>query len=557
MLTKELHIIKCSDEKALDEIIYQCTGLFYKMYNKAELMSDKEFQQEQLKGHIDKSMFDFCVAAVKTKHNQFDTTKKKKENQIKEITKQLEKGKFETKKEKRQKYNLINKLAFLNKTKDKQICFGGKALLREITKLSQNQQFDKKAIDSLKKQIKKKNVSDINLKKEELSVLELKFQRQKKLLKEKKKLFTKNRQLGIYLIGRALEFGNRKVNFKLDENKITLKINSKLHIDLEFIPQRSEKEYNLLLKLQELALDKSIPLTVRITSKKVDISYDNELINGYDFKKTEYKREKSKVDTEEEKKAIFKIFKEEQNARKKIYKIGNRYISIDLNPHYIGLVIFDAKDNKIHKEIYRETIVLKKLSQKLNLPSDNSKQIKQNNKRKHEIKQVWKYIFELAKHYKVYNFVMEDLDFKSDKVTEDKGKSFNRQTKNIWHRTLTTQLITKYCENIGLNKIEVNPCYSSFIGNMIYDYSDPVSASLEIGRRGINKYTKGFSIYPSVSLINQEKLNYLLDENEDINGLNWVQIYNKISLSRYRNPIVGLKDENLHSHKSKIIRLKC
>ena len=92
---------------------------------------------------------------------------------------------------------------------------------------------------------------------------------------------------------------------------------------------------------------------------------------------------------------------------------------------------------------------------------------------------------------------------------------------------------------------------------MIYDYSDPVSAALEIGRRGITKYTKGFSIYPSVSLINQEKLNYLLDENEDINGLNWVQIYNKISLSRYRNPIIGLKDENLHSHKSKIIRLKC
>jgi len=557
LLTKELHIIKCSDEKSLNEIIYQCTGLFYKMYNKAELMCDKEFQQEQLKGYIDKSMFDFCVAAVKTKHNQFDTAKKKKENQIKEITKQLEKGKFETKKEKRQKYNLINKLAFLKKTKDKQICFGGKSLLREITKLSQNQQFDKKAIDSLKKQIKKKNVSDINLKKEELSILELKFQRQKKLLKEKKKLFTKNRQLGIYLIGRAVEYGNRKVNFKLDENKITLKINSKLHIDLEFIPQRSEKDYNLLLKLQELALDKSIPLTVRITSKKVDINYDNELINGYDFKETEYKREKSKVDTEEEKKAIFKVFKEEQNSRKKIYKIGNRYISIDLNPHYIGVVIFDAKDNKIHKEIYRETIVLKKLSQKLNLPSDHPKQIKQNNKRKYEIKQVWKYIFVLAKHYKVYNFVMEDLDFNSDKVTEDKGKSFNRQTKNIWHRTLTTKLITKYCENLGLNKIEVNPCYSSFIGNMIYDYSDPVSASLEIGRRGITKYTKGFSIYPSVSLINQEKLNYLLDENEDINGLNWVQIYNKISLSRYRNPIVGLKDENLHSHKSKIIRLKC
>ena len=88
-----------------------------------------------------------------------------------------------------------------------------------------------------------------------------------------------------------------------------------------------------------------------------------------------------------------------------------------------------------------------------------------------------------------------------------------KQTKNLWHRTLTTQLILKHCNIIGLNLIEVNPIYSSFIGNMIYHYFDPISSSLEIGRRGATKYTKGSSVYPLLSGINQEKLDYLLGEN--------------------------------------------
>lgn len=149
---------------------------------------------------------------------------------------------------------------------------------------------------------------------------------------------------------------------------------------------------------------------------------------------------------------------------------------------------------------------------------------------------------------------MEDLVFKDNR---DNNKEFNRLTKNIWNRGLVEQLITKYVQNIGLNLVKVNPCYSSFIGNMIYTYPDPISASLEIGRRGIVKYIKGGSIYPELTLINQEKLDYLLGENVVGEWNSWIQLYKTISLSRYRNPIDGLIDKNLKSHKSRCLHLFC
>jgi hypothetical protein len=93
----------------------------------------------------------------------------------------------------------------------------------------------------------------------------------------------------------------------------------------------------------------------------------------------------------------------------------------------------------------------------------------------------------------------------------------------------------------------VSPIYSSFIGNMIYNFPDPVSAAAEIGRRGMFMYIKGYSIYPELERINQEKLTYLLGENPQSEGNSWKQLYTVISLLRYRNPLVydGLTVRNL------------
>lgn len=545
MLTKKLYISETSNDILLVEYQQAYTKLFYKLYNNAELMCDDDFIKNQLNEYIDKSTYDVCVNEVKVKLKQYETSRNKKLMQIEEITKLLEKDNFITKKEKRHKYKLINKLAKLKRTIDNNITFGGKQLLIDIEKLN-------RSINLLNNElIKLKEDKEVNLTK--VKELENIIKDKQIILTKYRTKFKENRQLGFSFTGRANEKGNRKFNFDLNNNLIIFKPNKNTKINIKF-KYRDNKTKELLTKLQELADDKQIPLTINIKGKYIHLSYDNEYINGYSFNQNECNREKSTLSNSEEKKQVYIKFIREQEEKKKLNKIENRYLSVDLNPNYIGISIFDSKDNSINKIIYTELIDLTKLNKKLNKSSSDSKQIKQNNKRKYEITIIWKRIFALAKHYKVYNFIMEDLEFKSNNK-ESKGTEFNRQTKNLWNRGLIDNLINKYCQNMGLNKVKVNPVYSSFIGNMIYTYPDPVSASLEIGRRGIIKYIKGGSIYPELSSINQEKLNYLLDENVDKVWSSWKELYAIISLLRYRNPLEGLKANNLGSYKSKCMIL--
>ena len=126
---------------------------------------------------------------------------------------------------------------------------------------------------------------------------------------------------------------------------------------------------------------------------------------------------------------------------------------------------------------------------------------------------------------------MEDLNFKSKEIKET-NKEFNRKTKNIWNRTFQTNLIAKYCNMSGIQLIEVNPCYSSFIGNIIYNYFDPVNASIEIGRRGMFKYMKGNSIYPKITSTIIDTMMERFRSFGDVRFIKdcgtWVELYNRI-----------------------------
>jgi IS605 OrfB family transposase len=533
MLTLKLSY-KAKNHEVIDKCIHDYTGLFYRIYNNPELMADETFIAQSLNKYIDRSIYDFCVTDVKTKLSQLETMVKNKQKQIEDIVGELENGEFVSKREKRRKFNLIKKLYYLKRTINKNICFGGKALLRNINKTHN-------AIKNIKTfhSENKKTIAE----------------KEQQLTKYKQEFFEK-RKLGIYLVGRACEGGNRKAKFDFENNTITFKPNKNTHIELKLSP--SKKQTKVLLQLQQLANQKLIPITIRIEAQSVHISYDEEFLAGYSFNETACKSEQKLALTVEDKKEIYKKFKKEQEQRKLKNKKEFRYMSVDLNPHNIGFSIVDKTDsNGNFNVVFKENIDLSALSKKINKSSSDEKQLKQNNKRKHEIKEVWKYIFGLAIHYKVAYFVMEDLNFKQ-KVDENKPKEFNRKTRNIWHRTLTTSLITKYCNLYGIIKIEVNPCYSSFIGNMIYDEYDAIAASLEINRRGITKYTKGSSIYPEMNRINREKLTYLLGEN--ISHLKetttWIKLYRTLSLLRYRNLSKDkLKDKNLYSCKSNVVVL--
>ena len=56
---------------------------------------------------------------------------------------------------------------------------------------------------------------------------------------------------------------------------------------------------------------------------------------------------------------------------------------------------------------------------------------------------------------------------------------------NIWCRTFQAQLISKHCQNFGIIHKEISAAYSSYVGNMLYNFFDPVAASAELARRGL------------------------------------------------------------------------
>ena len=104
-------------------------------------------------------------------------------------------------------------------------------------------------------------------------------------------------------------------------------------------------------------------------------------------------------------------------------------------------------------------------------------------------------------------------------------------------------MIQKYCNQFGIKLIEVNSCYSSFIGNINHRYFDPINASIEIGRRGLYKYEQN-KFYPSITETNVDTMSKLLQQNavelRDVQRLkfwkDWFNIF-KETKHRYRHSL--------------------
>ncbi len=543
MQTLKEKIYSNSDDDTLKKCIYQSTGIFYKLYNNAELMEDDAFKKNIIKNNdlIDVSMYDWIVSDVKTKRSQTQTIWKKKAAECIEIKELLSGDEISKKK----RYKLKNKLAYLTRTMNKDCCFGGKSLLRRITKHAQL--FEKDSAN-LTPEEKEKAAKNKGLYERELAE------------------FRGKRKTGIYMIGRANEKGNRKVEFDLNNNKILFKLNSEHHIEIGI---KSRRNKTFLSKIQYLADNEQLPLTVRITDTHVCITFDESIVSGYNFESTEYKRtiKKHGITTKEGKKEIAKQFYKELDAKKLIGKLVGRFASVDQNPYEISLVIGDKKSENSDgdfKVLFKQVFDLTKLCENKGLASDDADKKRINNKLKNEIREIWKRIFVTCMHYQVYNFITEELDFKVNHK-KDTNKEFNRQTKNVWHRELSKKLIYKWINVFGLKHIEVNPCYSSFIGNFIHNEYDPIAAAIELLRRGIVKFIKGSSLYPDTRLINQQKLNYLADENILCQSWDtWNSLCKLVTRAglRYRNRnketyfLAGINN-NLTSYKSGAKVLHC
>lgn len=513
--------------------------MFRKLYSNFELGEDKNFQKElREKFNLDSWIFESCKTEVKMKIEQKLTFDEQNKNELEKLEKELLEYEFkEGLQGRRRKFKVNKKIKNIKSSIGREITFGTRELIKRISFLS----------NPISKNILK------NLSSDEIQKIE---QQKIENLEEYKKEYKNSRLLSLYIVGETLSKSNRKFDFDFENKKMIFKPKYGTKIPIEFYCGKGQ--YEQLCNLQSMIGKKQgeagIPISVRLSNEYVWITFDEEKLNGFAFNETEYFKELKTIPkkNKQERKDCYIKWIREQESRMLLGKIKDRFISFDLNPEYIGFSILDKVNESDLKIIHKECISFENLNIKLGLSSTDLAQIKQNNKRIHELREVWQYIFNIAKHYQVSNCSIEDLEFQEKSVNEN-SKEANRKTKNLWHRTLTTNSIKKYCNTIGIKLIPVNPCYSSFIGNIKHNYFDPVSSAIEIGRRGITKYLKG-SFYPTLERIDFDTMYHLgLDvQNKTIS--NWVQAFKHFKTSglRYRRELKDFVENNFRSHKSDV-----
>lgn len=274
-----------------------------------------------------------------------------------------------------------------------------------------------------------------------------------------KEEYRSNRLHSIVIQGEKLQSGNRSFNFNFDENFIIYKFSRNEHYRIEF--SKPKKNWlNQLQLIKELADQNLAAITVKLDFARNTISF---------------------------------IFDESLIAHCKYKSLkDNRILGIDLNPNYIGLSVleFCDKDSEKFKVLHKEVFSLVKLTNK-----NISK-----NKRHFELIEICHRISRYIDYWKCSKLAIEDLNIKSS--DKGLGRNFNRLCNNVWNRNLVVNKLKMLGSVHEFSVIEVNPAYSSFIGNMLYGNEftpDMIASSIEIARRAYNKYLKGH-FYPVFSI---------------------------------------------------------
>ena len=242
-----------------------------------------------------------------------------------------------------------------------------------------------------------------------------------------KEQWKKDKLFPINIQGEAPQKGNRKFNLDISNNKIVFKLNKNTHIDLQINPSLNQKK--LLKQLENRVNLKECPYSIQLNSTHIWISFEQPVIESK--------------------------------------KNNNVHAGIDLNPNYLGLVI-TKKDKVIHEVIFNLTELNK---------------CKNTDKFKHEKIEICKSIHKILVHYQVCTLFLEQLNIKNK--DHNKGKTFNKLVNNQWHRKIIIEQLTKRCDISNITISYINAAYSSFIGNILFERPDAISAATEITRRGI------------------------------------------------------------------------
>ena len=313
------------------------------------------------------------------------------------------------------------------------------------------------------------------------------------------------RNYSINIIGEAKEKGNRKFNLDIiNSNKIVFKPKQGTKIEIQ-LPKLRTNIKKQLYKLEGLANQKQIPYTIKLNNQFIWITFDEAIL-----------KQKPEVIQE------------------------NRCLSIDLNPNYIGYSILEFDKNKEFKVINTGIFDITKLNTKLNLANTHKLQLKQTNKRDFELFEISKKLINITKQFKCSQFIVEDLNMKTK--NHNKGSAYNRLVNNCWNRNDIVNNLKKRCVINNIKFIEINPAYTSYIGNILYGskYPDMIASAIEVGRRGYFKYEKE-QFYPE--LISKDNLSNLWKEAIDWNYLTWVELCSQIKTLKlkYRSSLTDFK----------------
>ena len=287
----------------------------------------------------------------------------------------------------------------------------------------------------------------------------------------------------LYLIGESPRNGNRK--FEFDNEMIIFKPYKGKNIEIA-LPLMKKNWKKLWEQAVLMADQKLIPITISITPEKINITFDDG-----------------------------KVWKELKSKPK---AIATRYAGIDMNPNYVGISVFDGG-----KLVDSKMFSLRAMTGHHDIS---------HNKLEFETIEVAHAIGRWLNHLQVSRLFIEELSFKQGDAGF--GRNFNRLTKNQWKRNTFKAILRKY-----FKFIEVNPAYSSVIGNILNpNVPDPIAASMEIARRGyelVVKKSKKF--YPELPC-----QKYLLNlwKNEMVPEVNtWKELsdFLKNSKVKYRVPL--------------------
>ena len=316
----------------------------------------------------------------------------------------------------------------------------------------------------------------------------------KKLISKEEYQSSRNRGFTSEGSSTKIHHGNQYFKIDLNENKIIYKRSRNVHIDLNLYILN--KRNGTLLTLLKESMQNSIDaVTFKIKDEYVFITFDESKIN---------------------------LNEKFQNLK------SNRVIGLDLNPNYIGLSVLEFNKHDEFKVIHKQVFDLSALNITSKKSSEDKSSKYLTNKRKFELIQVCYEINKLMNYWKCSKLCIEDLNIKlSDK---NHGRKFNRLCNNVWNRNLVVNKLKMLSVIYGYELVEVNPVYSSFIGNLLYgseNCPDMIASSIEIGRRGYKKFEKSW-FYPIFNVDNlNEQWKQTLSGIED-----WKTAFNQIKKSK-------------------------